>query len=202
MTKTTKEPNKSGRTPDKDIFFDRFGDLCKYKVVHGMLRAPRTNAGKNQPLTDWVHYIRKRKARDELAAHYVVALNGINFEWTTGQSPRGQFKVRFAELEEFKNNHGTVFFSWRGQEDPPKLTTWTAYAKSMAIKVLTKMATSSVFTLPRIKKGVDLGLVTSSFYKYGPEEEEYEDADEADAAIYIVVVLLVNSNNKAMMTII
>jgi hypothetical protein len=68
------------------------------------------NAEKNQTLYAWAHFNRKRNARDEVADHYVVALHGIKFEWTTGQRPRGQFVVRFAELEEFKNNHGNFFF--------------------------------------------------------------------------------------------
>jgi hypothetical protein len=77
----------------------------------------------------------------------VVALTGIGFEWTTGQSPRGQFNIRIAELEEFKNTHGTTSFLGEDKMNFPKLATWTAYAKSIAIKVLNKEAMNSVFTV-------------------------------------------------------
>jgi hypothetical protein len=107
----------------------------------------------------WVHYIRKSRICDELADHYGVALNGIKCEWTTGQSQRGQFDVRFAELDDFKNNHGTVYFLGEDKKNFPQLAIWTAYAKSMVIKVLKKEATNSMFTLVRIKKLVDSGLV-------------------------------------------
>jgi hypothetical protein len=45
-------------------------------------------------------------------------------------------------------------------------------AKSPSIKVLKKEATNSVFTLVRIKKLVEIGLVPQSFYKY---DERYDD---------------------------
>jgi hypothetical protein len=65
-----------------------------------------------------------------------------------------------------------------------KLAIGTAYEKNMAIKVLKKEATNSVCTLFRIKKLVGIGLVTQSFYTYGPEEQEDEDTDEVYAAIW------------------
>jgi hypothetical protein len=131
-----------------------------------------------------VHYIRKRKVRDRLADHYVVALNGIDFEWTTGQIPRGQFEVRFAELGEFKNNHGTVYFLGEDKKNFPKLASWTAYVKITAIKVLKKEATNSMFNLLCIKKLVDIGLVPLSYYKYEGHADDGEDAAGADAAIW------------------
>jgi hypothetical protein len=95
--------------------------------------------------------------------HYAIALNGIHFEWTPGQSPRGQFDIRFSEVKEFKNNHDTVSFLGEDKNNFPKLATWTAYAKSMAIKVLNKEAANSVFTLIRIKKVIDVGSVPQFF---------------------------------------
>jgi hypothetical protein len=68
----------------------------------------------------------------------VAALTGIGFEWTTCQNERGQFNVRFAELEEFKNNHGTVSFLGEDKKNNLKLATWTGCAKSTTIKVLKK----------------------------------------------------------------
>jgi hypothetical protein len=45
-----------------------------------------------------------------LPDHHVDASNGIEFQRTAGQSPRGQFAVRFAPLEEFNKTHGIVSF--------------------------------------------------------------------------------------------
>jgi hypothetical protein len=93
MTEMTTASKKAGRHPDNNICVDSFGDLCMYRGFHGTMKVPQTNSGKNQPLYDWVHYSRKRKARDEVVDHYVAVFNGINFDWATGQSPRWQFKV-------------------------------------------------------------------------------------------------------------
>jgi hypothetical protein len=156
--------------------------MCNHKGIHGTTIVPHTNARKKKYLADWVHSIRKRKACDELASHCVFALNEIPCECKTGQSPRGQLDVRFAELEEFKNTHGTISFLDEEKKNHPKLSTWTAYAKITAIKVLNKEATNSVFTLVPIKKLVDISLAPYYFYTYGPGEQEDEDSDEADAA--------------------
>jgi hypothetical protein len=78
----------------------------------------------------------------------------------------------------------------------------TAYAKSMATKVLKKEDTNSVFTLVRIKKLVDIGLIPQSLYMYGLEEQEDEDANEAAAAIWsggTAGGIAKNSNIKATM---
>jgi hypothetical protein len=130
-----------------------------------------------------VHYVRKRKARDQVAHCVVTALNGIDFQWTAGQSPGGQFEVRFAKLEEFKKNHGTVSFLGEDKNNFPKLASWTFYAKSMAIKVLNKEAINSVFTLLCIKKLVDISLVPLSHYKYEEHADDDEHANKASADI-------------------
>jgi hypothetical protein len=133
-----------------------------------------------------VHYTTNRNARYESANHYVVALNGINFDWTTRQSPRGQFEVKFAELEEFDNKHGTISFLGEDNNTFPKLATWTAYTKITAINMLNKEDMNSVFTLVHIKKLVDICLVPQYFYMYVQGEDKCEDvdADEAAAAIW------------------
>jgi hypothetical protein len=66
--------------------------------------------GRNQSLANWVHYIMKRKALGVLPDHRVGALHGSEFEWTTGQSTRTEFEDWFAQLEDFKQTHGTVGF--------------------------------------------------------------------------------------------
>jgi hypothetical protein len=135
-------------------------------------------------VADWVNYIRKRKACDQLAPRFVTALNGIDFQWTAGQSPIGHFEVRFAELEKFKKTHSTISFIGEDKKKPPKLTSWTFYAKRRAIKVLNKEATNSVFTLLGIKKLVDIGHVPLSHYKYEEHADDDEDADDAAVDIY------------------
>jgi hypothetical protein len=163
MTNTAKVAKKAGRILDDYIFIDSFGDLCKYNGIHDMRRVPHTNAGRKQSLADWDHYIRKRKACDKLASHFVAALTRIGFEWTAGQNERGQFDMRFAELGEFKNNHSTVSFLGKEKKNNLKLATWTGYAKSMAIKVLKKEAISYVFDILRITKLVGIGIVPQSY---------------------------------------
>jgi hypothetical protein len=73
--KTTEmtETKKGGRHPDDDSFWDHFGNLCKYRGRDGTMQVPRTNAGKNQPLAEWVHYSRKRKVVGLLSDHRVDA---------------------------------------------------------------------------------------------------------------------------------
>jgi hypothetical protein len=119
-----------------------------------------------------VHYIRKRKAIDVLPDHHVDALDGIKFQWTAGQSPRGRFEVRFAKLEDFKKTYGTISFLGEDKTEFPKLASWTFYAKITAIKVLKKDAPNSVFTLLRIKKLIVIGPVPQYFYKYGEHSDD------------------------------
>jgi hypothetical protein len=114
----------------------------------------------------------------------VVALNGIYFELTNGQIPRGQFMVGFVKLREFKYNHGTVYFLGGDKNNFPKLASWKEYTKNTTIKVLKKEPNNSVFTLLCTKKLVDIGLVPLSYYKYEEHADDYEDADEADDAIW------------------
>jgi hypothetical protein len=123
------EMDNYGRHYYGDSFYDHFGDLCKYKAVHGTTKVPRTNARKNE-------CVRKRKACDQLAPHVVTALNGINFQWTAGQSLRGKFEIRFAKLEESKKTHGTVSFLGEDKKNFPKLASLIFYAKSTSIKVI------------------------------------------------------------------
>jgi hypothetical protein len=101
-----------------------------------------------------------------------VALNGIKCELSVGPTERDQFDARVTKLEAFKNEQGATSFLGEYKMNHPKLATWTSYTQIMAITVLTNQATNYVITLPRIKKLVDLSLVHSSVYKYGPEEEE------------------------------
>jgi hypothetical protein len=125
-----------------------------------------------------------------LAPHVVTALNGIDVQWKAGQSPRVQFEVSFAELEEFKKARGTTYFFGKEKKKFPKLASWTFYSKSTAIKVLNKEATNFVFTLLRIKKLVDICCVPLYHYKYEDHADDDEDADddeeadEADADIW------------------
>jgi hypothetical protein len=136
-----------------------------------MTKLARTNAGKNQPFIDLVHYVRKGNACVQLPDRYVAALNGIDFQWAAGQNSRCQFEVRFANLKEFKKTHGIVFILGEDKKKPPKLASWNFYAKSMAFKVINKEANNYVSTLLRIKKLVSIGLVPLSHYKY--EERAY-----------------------------
>jgi hypothetical protein len=200
MTHTTKEPKKAGRHPDDDIFCYHFVDLCKYNAVHGMTKVSQTNAGKNQSLAEWVHYIRKRKACDKVAPRFVAASTGIGFEWTTGQHERGQFDLRFAELEEFKNNHGTVYFIGEDKKNNLKLATWTGYVKSTAIKMLKKEATNMclLFFASRSSLPSFLFLCLSKSIK------NMQTMTKMPMKLLLLfwVVVLVKSNSKTMMVVV
>jgi hypothetical protein len=75
---------KGGHHPDDDSLFNHLGDLCKFRASEGTIKVPRTNTGKNPPLANWVHYVRKGKALDLQYDHHMDALNGIKFQWTAG----------------------------------------------------------------------------------------------------------------------
>jgi hypothetical protein len=51
------------------------------------MKVPQTNAWKNQSFANWVHYIMKNNARGILPDIRVEALDGLDFQWTTGQPP-------------------------------------------------------------------------------------------------------------------
>jgi hypothetical protein len=87
-TTGTTATKKGGRNAGNESFFDRLGDLCKYRGLHGTKKVPRINAG----LGNWVHYTTKRKVQGILPAHHVDALNGLYFEWMAGQSDRTLFE--------------------------------------------------------------------------------------------------------------
>jgi hypothetical protein len=113
------------------------------------------------------------------------SLEWTHFQWTSGQSPRAQFEVRFAELEEFKKNHGYVYFLGEDKKNFSKLASWKCYANILDIKVLDKEATNSVFTLLCNNNLIGSGLVPLSHYKYEEHADDDEDANEAAAAIGI-----------------
>jgi hypothetical protein len=124
ITTEMAEMKKVGHHPEDESFFDGFLDLFKSRGSAGTTKVPRTNAGKNQPLDNWVRYIRKRKALGMLPDHHGDALNGIEFQWIAGQSPRGQVEAKFTELEDFKKTNGTVSFLGEGKKEYPKLPSW------------------------------------------------------------------------------
>jgi hypothetical protein len=39
-TTGTTETKKGGRHADDESFFDRLGDLCRYRGIHGMMKVP------------------------------------------------------------------------------------------------------------------------------------------------------------------
>jgi hypothetical protein len=51
------ETKKGGHHADDESFYNRLGDLCKYRGLHGMTKVPQSVA----ELVNWVHYIMKRK---------------------------------------------------------------------------------------------------------------------------------------------
>jgi hypothetical protein len=98
----------SGPPSDDQIFWLRFSELCRYKANHGTMNVHRSKHGTNNVLANWIHYIRKRYARNLLEDKYKSSLNGINFEWTAVQITTKGFEGFFAELVEYHKQNGTV----------------------------------------------------------------------------------------------
>jgi hypothetical protein len=77
------------------------------------MSAPRSKHGTNNVLAIWIHYIRKRYARNLLADKYNSSLNGINFEWTAGQITKKGSEGWFAELLEYASKMARSIFLGR-----------------------------------------------------------------------------------------
>jgi hypothetical protein len=61
---------------------------------------PRTHAGKNNSLADWINYMKKKKAAGKLHIAHVAALGGIKFEWKADCKQKKTFEEWFQELKE------------------------------------------------------------------------------------------------------
>jgi hypothetical protein len=144
---------------------------------------PRTHAGKNNSLADWVNYMKKKKAVGKLPITHVAALDGIKFEWKADRERKKTFEEWFQELNEYKNTYNTVHFLGEHRKSYKTLAAWTSYAKLTAIKVLENLGNHSESTLVCIKNLVDIGAVPPSKYSYGMDgaekvEDEVEDKVE------------------------
>jgi hypothetical protein len=62
-------------------FFKHFADLCQFRSANGTTRVPITHAVKNNSLTDWVNYMKKKQDAGKLPIAHLAALDGIKFEW-------------------------------------------------------------------------------------------------------------------------
>jgi hypothetical protein len=132
--------------------------------------------GEKNGLAEWVNYIKKKKDCGKLPNPRVEALDGIKFEWTSDREPKKTFEEWFAELEEYKNTFNTVLFIGSERKIYKTLADWTSYTKLTAIKVLENKGKNSEFTLIRIKKLVDIGVVPRSNYLY--RLDSAEDVDD------------------------
>jgi hypothetical protein len=81
---------KPGIQSDDQHFWNRFSEMCQYKADHGTMRVPRTNAGTNNILANWVHYTRKRYVKNLLPVKYVRSkspekdlMPGLPNSWTS-----------------------------------------------------------------------------------------------------------------------
>jgi hypothetical protein len=99
---------KPGPPSDDQVSWLHFSELCRYKADNGTMSVPWSKHGTNNVLDNWIHYIRKRYARNSLADKYKSSLNGINFEWTAVQITKKGFEGWFTELVEYHKQNGTV----------------------------------------------------------------------------------------------
>jgi hypothetical protein len=86
-------------------FFDtRFADLLKYKKKHGDTNVSQLSKT-HRALGQWVN--RLRLTRHELPEEQRAQLEGIGFVWELKKEwMEGQWETRFAELLEYKRQHG------------------------------------------------------------------------------------------------
>ena len=103
----------------------RFGELEEYKHERGDCNVPRKFNASPQ-LGEWVNNQRRRYQQMKLSSERIGALERIGFEWTR---PKGwpaddaQWWKRFAELEEYKQEHGDCNVPYKYKANP-QLGNW------------------------------------------------------------------------------
>ncbi len=93
-------------TADVATWEDRFKQLCEYKERFGHTRVP-VDWSENLKLGAWVVHQRQTRRLKEIRAEYERRLNEIGFEWTIGERNPGDWDRMFAQLQGFKDEHGS-----------------------------------------------------------------------------------------------
>ncbi|MBT8460602.1 MAG: Helicase associated domain protein [Boseongicola sp.] len=98
---------------------ERFGELARYKKVHGICNVPN-GWPENPQLANWV--IVQRTKRDKLPADKLERLNELGFDWAPGSTA---WERMYSELIRYKDKHGScnVPVGW---PENKKLAAWVA----------------------------------------------------------------------------
>ena len=105
------EQEASGKvlTNHDQNWWKRFEELEEYKKLHGDCNVPH-KFDANPQLGKWVYNQRQSYKKNKLSSERVEALESLGFEWTRpkGKEPDDDsaWWKRFAELEEYKKEHG------------------------------------------------------------------------------------------------
>jgi hypothetical protein len=122
------ESGSSNKRRTYRSFQERFNDLLAFKEIHGHTNVPKRYPA-DPSLGQWVSHIRSAKNRSEigsdsaasasfsLSEEHVQQLDGIGFKWQL-EKPGKQFHEYFADLLEYKKNHGNVDVPTNFPEDP------------------------------------------------------------------------------------
>jgi hypothetical protein len=162
---------KPGPPSDDQVFWLRFSELYRYKADHGTMSVPRSKHGTNNVLANWIHYIRKRYARNLLADKYKSSLNGINFQWTACQITKKGFEGWFAGLVEYHKQNDTVEVLGENKKEPAACQVGKL-CKENSHRSADEQEKNAEFTLQRCKMLVDIGLVPLQFYLYQSEDSD------------------------------
>ena len=95
--------------PRESAWEARFAELVEYKNRHGNLNVPSTN----KRLVSWIQNQRQYKKREgKLSDERIRRLDEIGFDWGASiSSPQLSWEERFAELLEYKAEHGDLSLS-------------------------------------------------------------------------------------------
>ena len=118
------ESEASGRvlTMRDRNWWARFGELEEYKREFGDCNVPQRYGG-NPQLGLWVFNQRQRYQQMKLSSERIEALESMGFEWARprggGRKPdNSAWWKRFAELEEYKQEHGDCNVPYRYKANP------------------------------------------------------------------------------------
>ena len=111
-------------------WYERFGELLKYKQVHGNCLVPH-NWRPNKKLAQWVkrqryqYRLLKQGRHSTLTMDRVVQLEDVGFVWN---SHKAGWDDKFQQLEEFCKEHGhcNVPSTW---SDNPSLAVWVKFQR-------------------------------------------------------------------------
>lgn len=110
LSNNHQDDNETQATAEQCRFDARVLELLRYRAQHGSCRVPRDP---KSSFYQWLVAIRRAYRQGALSADRIRLLESLDFEWEqkTGQERLNsqqaqQWEERFAELEQYKQQHG------------------------------------------------------------------------------------------------